>query len=319
MKEKFSRREFFKRIFKIMGISVISTGGFLFFHNKEKKEENIFNFPNFQKNLSLKPKFLVLKGKNLQKIVEKGFNGLGGIENFFKNGETILLKPNMAWDRTFEQGANTNPYLIGEVAKIFLKNGAKKVIISDVPINDPKKVMERSGILKEGEKAGAEVFFPSNSVKVNFKGKTIQEFEVGDIFLKVDRIINMPVVKVHSLATITCSMKNWYGVLMGRRNRLHQDIHQSLVDLTSAIKSTLCIIDASRIMISNGPTGGSLSDVLEKNLFAFTTDEVAGDVWAAELLQKDPSNILSIKLACAKGLGTDNYKNLNYEFISLES
>ncbi len=319
MKENFDRREFFKRFFKILGSSFLFSGAFFYFHNREKSEEKKFAFPDFRKNLKVKPKFLVLKGKDLQKVVEIGFNGLGGIENFFKRGETILLKPNMAWDRTFEQGANTNPYLLREVAKLFLKNGAKKVIIADVPCNDPKKVMERSRILKEGESAGAEVLTPSNSVIVSFKGKTIQEFEVGDIFLKVDRIINMPVVKVHSLSTITCCMKNWYGVLMGKRNRLHQDIHQSLVDLSNAIKSTLCIIDASRIMVSNGPTGGSLSDVLEKNLFCFTTDEVAGDFWAGELLEKNPSSILSIQLAKAKGLGTDDYKSLNYEFISLES
>lgn len=319
MKTNFDRREFLKRFFKIGFASTFSSAFFLYFHNKEKKEEKIFYFPDFRKNLKINPNMVILKGKDLKKIVENGFKSIGGIESFFKKGETILLKPNMAWDRTPEQGANTNPYLISEVAKIFLKNGAKKVIIADVPCNEKNKVIERSGILREGRAVGAEVLVPENSQMVNFGGKTIDKFEVGDVFLKVDRIINMPVVKVHSLAGITCAMKNWYGLLMGRRNRLHQDIYQSVVDLTAAVKSTLCIIDATKIMVSNGPTGGSLSDVVEKNLVVFTTDEVAGDSWATEILGKSISSNVAISLAKAKGLGTDNYKEILKETIDLES
>lgn len=319
MKKNFSRREFFKRFLKAGSFSVLSSGLFFYFHNKEKKEEKFLNFPDFRKGLKSKKNMVIIKGKDIQKMVEAGFKAMGGIENFFQKGETILIKPNMAWDRTPEQGANTNPYLIAEVAKQFLKNGAKKVIIADVPCNEKNKVLERSGILKEGKEAGAEVIVPEREVVVYFGGKTIEKFEVGDIFLKVDRIINMPVVKVHSLAGITCCMKNWYGVLMGRRNRLHQDIYQSVVDLTYGVKSTLCIIDATRIMVSNGPTGGSLSDVVEKNLMVFTTDEVAGDAWATELLGKDISQNHAIPLAKALGLGTDNYKEILKEEIYLES
>ncbi len=319
MKKSFDRREFLKRFFKIGFASAFSSALFLYFHNKEKKDEKIFSFPDFRKNLKINPEMVILKGKDLKKIVETGFKSIGGIEKYFKKGETILLKPNMAWDRAPEQGANTNPYLISEVAKIFLKNGAKKVIIADVPCNEKNKVLERSGILREGRASGAEVLVPENSILVNFGGKTISKFEVGDIFLKADRIINMPVVKVHSLAGITCAMKNWYGILMGRRNRLHQDIYQSVVDLTGAVKSTLCIIDATRIMVSNGPTGGSLSDVVEKNLIVFTTDEVAGDTWATEILGKSTSSNVAISLAKAKGLGTDNYKEILKETIDLES
>jgi len=319
MKTKFNRREFLKRTFKIGFASISVSGLFFYFHNKEKLEEKILKFPDFKKNLKINPNMVIIKGKDIGKIVEIGFKSMGGIENFFKKGETILLKPNMAWDRSPEQGANTNPYLIAEVAKQFLKNGAKKVIIADVPCNEKNKVLERSGILREGRAVGAEVLVPENSVLTAFEGKTIDKFEVGDIFLKADRIINMPVVKVHSLAGITCTMKNWYGVLMGRRNRLHQDIYQSVVDLTAAVKSTLCIIDATRIMVSNGPTGGSLSDVVEKNIVVFTTDEVAGDAWATEILGKSISSNPAISLAKAKGIGTDNYKDILKETINFEA
>lgn len=319
MKKNYDRREFLKRTLKTGIFSIFSSGIFFYFHNKEKKDEKTLNFPDFRKGLKLKKNMVILKGKDIQKMVERGFEAMGGIENFFKKGETILLKPNMAWDRTPEQGANTNPYLVAEVAKQFLRKGAKKVIVADVPCNEKNKVMERSGILKEGKGAGADVLVPETEEIVYFGGKAIEKFEVGDIFLKADRIINMPVVKVHSLAGITCCMKNWYGVLMGRRNRLHQDIFQSVVDLTYAVKSTLCIIDATRIMISNGPTGGSLSDVVEKNLISFTTDEVAGDAWAMEILGKNLYQNIALSLAKSMGLGTDNYKEILKEVIDLES
>lgn len=319
MNNSFDRREFLKRISKISIFSIFTSGIFLFFHNKEKKETKTFKFPDFRKNLKIERKMVILKGKDLKKIVEAGFKAMGGVENFVKKGETVLLKPNMAWDRTPEQGANTNPYLLAEVTKILIEKGAKKVIIADVPCNEKNKVLKSSGILKEGMKAQAEVIVPEEWVYVDFNGKAIQKFEVGKIFLNVDRIINVPVVKVHSLSGITCCIKNWYGVLMGKRNRLHQNINESLVELAKNIKSTLTIIDATRIMISNGPTGGSISDVLEKNLVCFTTDEVAGDSWAAELLGKKISSLPFISLAKAEGLGTDNYKEILKEIIEIEA
>ena len=70
-------------------------------------------------------------------------------------------------------------------------------------------------------------------------------------------------------------MKNWYGILGGQRNRLHQQIHQSLVDLASFMLPRLTIIDCYRILLRNGPTGGNLEDVGMRKTVVAGTDPVA--------------------------------------------
>ena len=101
-------------------------------------------------------------------------------------------------------------------------------------------------------------------------------------FIAADKMINFPVAKSHSLTGVTLGMKNWYGILGGARNRLHQRIHESLADLADVMRPTLTLIDAYRVLIRNGPTGGSLADVLLKKTLVAGTDPVALDAYVAK-------------------------------------
>jgi uncharacterized protein (DUF362 family) len=260
---------------------------------------------------------VVLRGDDPQALVEKGFEAMGGVRAFVKPGEKVLLKPNMAWDRTPEQGANTHPLLVAAAVRAAMAAGAASVTVADVPCNDAVKVMERSGIRRAAEEAGARVVTPSEGPEVDFGGRAVGRFRVGREFLEADRIINMPVVKVHSLSGVTCGMKNWYGLLVGRRHGLHQDIDESIADLAAAAKPTLTIIDATRIMVSNGPTGGAPSDVVVRRTVAFTTDEVAGDAFAADMLGNRPGDLPYLGLAAGRGVGGVDWKAILKEEIAV--
>jgi uncharacterized protein (DUF362 family) len=104
-------------------------------------------------------------------------------------------------------------------------------------------------------------------VNVDLGGEILGNWPVLRPFLETDKLINMPVVKHHNLTGMTAGMKNWYGVLGGPRNRLHQQIDTSIADLSDFFRPTLIIVDATRVLFRNGPVGGSLSFVQTHNPF----------------------------------------------------
>ena len=217
-------------------------------------------------------------------LVRKALDPLGGIRRFISPGETVVVKPNMAWDRTPEQAANTNPQVVAEIVRLCREAGAARVIVTDVSTNEARRVYQRSGIAEAARSEGAEVILPEERRfrEVNLKGDVLTTWPVFEPFLTADKVINVPIAKQHSLTGATLGMKNWYGILGGQRHRLHQRIHESLADLAEFMRPTLTIIDAYRVLIRNGPVGGSLGDVeLHKTLIA-GTDPVALDAYAAQ-------------------------------------
>ena len=135
--------------------------------------------------------------------------------------------------------------------------------------------------------------------------------------VEADKVINLPVAKHHGLSTLTLGIKNWIGGVGGRRYALHQDIHQSIVDLAQFFKPTLTLIDAVRIMTKNGPSGGSTSDVVFKNTLILSNDQVAADALAAGLFGYSPEKLGFISLGKKWGLGTYDMQQLDHKKVTL--
>jgi uncharacterized protein (DUF362 family) len=153
--------------------------------------------------------------------------------------------------------------------------------------------------------AGGELELPSAASFewTTIGGSLLESWEVFSSLLRADRVINVPVVKHHALSGLTCGLKNHMGLIGGSRGRLHQEIHVSLADLAAAIRPTLTVVDATRIMTRNGPTGGRLEDLRVENAVAAGTDPVACDAWAARLLGLDPREVGHVAQAEGRGLG----------------
>ena len=252
------------------------------------------------------PLLAVARGADPARLTRAAVDALGGIARFVRPGETVLLKPNMAWDRTVEQGANTHPAVVAEMARLCLDARAAKVIVADVPVHDAARVAERSGIRRAAQEAGATVLVPPQAafVSASLGGSVLDHWEVFAPLFEADRVINLPVVKDHSASLLTCGLKNWYGLLGGTRARLHQDIHMSIADLGGAIRPSLTVVDATRVMLRGGPTGGRLDDVVAMNMVAAGTDPVALDAWGATLLKIDPHEVRHLVIAEGRGLGS---------------
>ena len=254
----------------------------------------------------------IARGPDAAANVRRAVEAVGGMGRFVKRGEKVVIKPNIGWNRLPEQAANTNPDVVAEVVRLVIAAGAAKVWVADVSVNTAEQCFVRSGIEKAAQAAGATVIRPNATAfrEVDVAGKKLQVADVLFPFVEADRVINVPLVKQHGLSGATMALKNWYGVLGGQRVKLHQDIHRSIVDLASMVKPTFTVLDATRILLANGPTGGSLADVKRMDTVAVGTDEVALDAFGAGLLGLNPAEVGFIVQGQQAGLGTAQWQSL---------
>lgn len=269
---------------------------------------NITAFSSAISNFSEEQKAAVMavaKGVSSRKATIAAINALGGIKKFISKGDIVLLKPNMSWDRRPEQAANTNPEVVAAIVELCLSAGAKKVKVVDNSINDARRCYKRSGIADSARKAGAIVEYPDQRKfrELDLKGEVLHQWPVYRDALESDKLINIPIAKHHNLTRLTMAMKNWIGMVGGRRNRLHQQIHQCIADLSAFFKPTLTVMDASRILTENGPQGGSLRYVKKMDTIIASTDQVAVDSYGATLFGLKGEDIGFIKIGHQRGLG----------------
>ena len=267
------------------------------------------------------PKMTVVQGGEPRALVQRALEDLGGIRRFVSRQDVVVLKPNIAWDRTPEQAANTNPEVVAEVVRQCWQAGAKRVIVTDVSCNEPRRCFQRSGIQAAARAEGAEVILPDPELyrEVDLGGVVLKSWPVFIPFLEADKIINLPIAKHHGLVGVTLGMKNWYGILGGERNRLHQQIHQSLADLANFMLPTVTLMDCYRILLRNGPTGGNLEDVAIKKTMVAGTDPVALDAYVAKAYWNlDAEHLPYLQMAAARGLGTVDFEKLQVKVSQLK-
>jgi uncharacterized protein (DUF362 family) len=257
----------------------------------------------------------IARGPDPAANARRAIASVGGMGRFVKRGERVVIKPNIGWNRLPEQAANSNPDVVAEVVRQVVAAGAAKVWVTDVSVNTAEQCFARSGIEKAAQAAGATVVRPESTAfrEVDVSGKLLRTGDVLYPFVDADRVINVPVVKQHGLSGATMALKNWYGVLGGQRVKLHQNIHLSIVDLALMMKPTLTVMDATRILLANGPTGGSLADVKQMDTVAVSTDEVALDAFGAGLLGLSPNDIGFIVEGMKAGLGSLDWRSLKTE------
>jgi uncharacterized protein (DUF362 family) len=248
------------------------------------------------------------QGSSAQKL-RAALDAVGGITHYIKPGDIVLVKPNVAFDRAPNLGATSNPELLKELIHILLVDcRAQEVRVADNPIESPPDCFAKSKIRPATEQAGGRVYLPdSNSFKMlNTPGAALIEnwWFFHRPFTNVDKVIGLAPVKDHNLCSASMGMKNWYGLLGGTRNQFHQDIHGIVSDLSIMIRPTLTILDGSKILMENGPTGGDPSNVKEGDAVIVSLDPVACDAWAFEhLLERGREYPRYLYMAEEKGSG----------------
>lgn len=252
------------------------------------------------------PLVAVADGADAAAITRNAINALGGMKRFVKPGNTVVVKPNIGWDRAPELAANTNPLVVRAVVEECLRAGAKKVKVFDRTCSDERRCYKNSGIetALSGLK-GVEVkhIEQERYKKVALNGKALKEWELYGEALSADVYINVPVLKHHGLSKLTIGMKNVMGIMGGNRGSIHKNIDVALADINSVFKTHLVVVDATRILTAHGPQGGDLKDVKILNKVIASTDIVAADAYATTLFGLKPEDIAVTLEAHKRGLG----------------
>lgn len=245
-------------------------------------------------------------GERLQKALE----AIGGLRHYVEPGDIVLLKPNVAFDRSPNLGATTDPEIVEQLIRMLLVDcRAQEVRVADNPIESPADCFAKSGIRLAAERAGGRVYLPdSNAFKMlHTEGAELIEdwWFFHRPLTNVNKVIGVAPVKDHNLCHASLGLKNWYGLLGGRRNQFHQDIHAIISDLALMMRPTLSILDGGRVLMRNGPTGGDPSDVKSADAVVAGIDPVAVDAWAFEhLLERGRAYPEYLHKAEEKGCGS---------------
>ncbi|MBI2835795.1 MAG: DUF362 domain-containing protein [Acidobacteria bacterium] len=259
-------------------------------------------------------------GARAEHLVEAAIGELGGMARFIQPGDIVLVKPNVGFDRSPLLGATTDPYVVSAIVRLSIGAGASRVLVADNPINSPEGAFEKTGIKRAAEIAGAVVMYPRASAfeSVAIDGVVLRDWPVFYTPLAAaTKVIGVAPTKDHNLCGASMTLKNWYGLLGGARNRLHQKIHEVIADLASMIRPTLAVLDATRVLMTNGPTGGSLSDVMAGNTIVAGIDPVAVDAYGYTLLGRGSTELPYLRLAEERGLGRRDWKSMSYRELTI--
>ncbi|MDR0498400.1 MAG: DUF362 domain-containing protein [Holophagales bacterium] len=265
-----------------------------------------------------RPDLAVVHGASIDKIVRAAVDAIGGIKRFISKGDVVVIKPNIGWDRTPEQAANTNPEVVSTLVKLCFEASAKKVKVFDRTCDDSRRCYVQSGIEAAAKAAGAEV---SHIDDKKFRevsipnGTAIKSWPIYTDILEADKLINAPIAKHHGRGKLTMALKNWMGVMGNDRGRIHQNLEAALADLALIIKPCLTVLDAVRILTAHGPKGGDLNDVKRLDTVIAGVDQVAVDAYGATLFGLKGEDLGYVKESADRGLGKMDLSKLNIKKI----
>ena len=323
-----SRRDFIKKAL-ILGSGAVTVGALGSLAACDNQEEATLSPSNSQPSPKLttlptppdKAYLAVGHGQDIDLMVQRTIEALGGMQRFVKAGNDVIIKPNICVAyHTYEYAATTNPEVVAALVKLCLATGASHVRVMDQPFGGTaEQAYEKSGIAKAVRDAGGEMEIMTDRKfreTVIPDGHDIKKWPVYIDALEADVLINVPIAKHHNLGRLTLGMKNLMGLIQDR-GQLHFNLGQRLADLTSLLRPQLTVVDAVRILTNHGPTGGSLDDVKKMDTVIASHDIVAADAYAATLFGLTGVDIPAIRAGADMGLGTTDLESIRVEEINI--
>jgi uncharacterized protein (DUF362 family) len=268
---------------------------------------------------------VIAKNGSPSQLLRAAMSPLGGMRRFVKNGQRVVIKANIAWARTPDQACTNNPDLFSALIKMCYEAGAKRVAVWDHTCDNYQFCFSRSGLKETALKAGADIFsgHGRNSykqVEVQ-KGKKLRTVEILRDVLESDVFINFPIPKQHFATELTLGLKNLIGITWDMEQLHKIGLHQCIADVNTVRKPDLVVMDAIRILTTNGPKGpGKTEDIGE---VIASTDIVAADAYAAAFFKHPktgkpfrPEEIQFVKNAYNLGLGQINLSKVRVKKVT---
>lgn len=267
------------------------------------------------------PDLVVVRNGEPEQMVRQAIDAMGGMEMYVSTGDDVIVKPNICVDyRKYEWAATTNPWVVGALVKMCFEAGAARVRVMDQTWKrNMTKAYQESGIQEQVEAAGGEMeWMPVEKFVLTAapQGLELQSFDIYDEILNADVFINVPVAKHHMDAKLTLAMKNLMGIISDRPI-LHKNFGQRIADLASAIRPTLNVMDAVRVMKKNGPIGFLIKDTQSMDTVIVSEDMVAIDSYTTRLFDMKPEDLDYVVCAVKMGLGRSDVENLHIEEFNI--
>lgn len=266
------------------------------------------------------PDLVMTRGGEPAAATRATVEALGGMGRFVSRGDVVVIKPNLAFDRSPEQAATTNPQVLRAVAEMCLEAGAKVVKVFDRPVNDARRCYVQSGAEAALRPlAGVDLKYVDERRfrDLRIGGRVLTTWPIYTEAVEADVLINVPIAKHHGLARLTMAIKNWMGIMGGNRSRIHQRLDQALAEMAAFVQPALTVLDAHRILVANGPQGGDLDDVRQPRVIIAGTDEVAIDSLGATLFDLQGSDLGYVREAARLGVGESDLSRLKLRKIAL--
>lgn len=263
----------------------------------------------------------VARGEDPAAITQAALAAIGGIERFVKSGDEVIIKPNICVAyHSYEYAATTNPQVVATLVRLCKGAGAKRVQVLDNPFGGTaEQAYEVSGIGAAVAEAGGEMVVMNRNKFRDAEfpdGVDVKSWPVYQDVLTADVVIDVPIAKHHSLARLTLAGKNLMGVI-DDRSGFHANLGQRIADLAALVRPNLIVVDAVRMLMNHGPTGGNLDDVRLENTVIAGHDIVAADAYAATLFGLRGEDIAYVKAAAEIGLGTLDLASVKVEEIAV--
>jgi uncharacterized protein (DUF362 family) len=241
---------------------------------------------------------------------------IGSLDAIIKEGQTVLIKPNLAFQAPPESFAVVDPRTVEAVVAYVKENSkAARVVLGDNPslgmhVGRAKPAFAESGMEEAARLGGVDevIYFDEEEVvEMDIPGARIfKKAAVFKPFLDADVVINLPKMKVHLAGTVTLGLKNWNGIIPNvhpsdQQQGAHRiDLGQKMADLYRIRKADLTIIDGIIGMEGQGPHAGS---PIEMNLILAGQDTVAVDAVTATIMGFQPMEIPAVRCAGVEGQG----------------
>lgn len=241
--------------------------------------------------------------------VTRGMELIGGIDQFVKSGEKILLKPNLLSADPPEKCVTTHPAIFKAVAEVCQKAGADLSFGDSPAFQSTKTAAKKAGILSVAEELGVKMMDFGVGEEISFpEGMQNKKFTIAQAIRQNDGMISIPKLKTHGFAKMTGAVKCQFGCIPGTlKGEFHvklpdiNNFSKMLVDLNLLVKPRLFIMDGIIGMDGNGPRGGQPKAM---NIILFSADPIALDATVCRMVKLAPEYVPTIKFGQEAGLGT---------------
>jgi len=198
---------------------------------------------------------------NVEQMVRKAIDNLGGISKFVRPGQSVFIKPNVAFPNSAVNGVTVEPKIVGELIELSKEAGASKIWVGESSANgiDTKEAFKKVGISEIIQRAGGEEIYlddvPLVSVSIP-NGKALRSIKIPKLLVDANVIVNVAKAKTHYIDAITCCVKNWVGIIPQKyRLSFHQNrLSQVVAELIKKIPPKLNLVDALIVGEGEGPT-----------------------------------------------------------------